>query len=56
MSNNPKCYDCGLSYSQFGLDVTLPNNQWKAITGGQKEVTFCVAHASLKGRQDCPEQ
>jgi hypothetical protein len=26
-----KCTDCGLSYSEFGLDLTLPDQQWKII-------------------------
>lgn len=30
------CEDCGLSYQDFGLDSTLPNDQWAMIhpTGG----------------------
>ena len=26
------CCDCGLAYSDFGLDTTIPDHQWKAIT------------------------
>ncbi len=25
------CIDCGLPYSEFGLDTTLPDEQWLAI-------------------------
>lgn len=26
-----KCIDCGLTYEEFGLDMTLPNEQWLMI-------------------------
>ena len=26
-----ECIDCGLPYSEFGLDMTLPNEQWLMI-------------------------
>ena len=26
------CDDCGLEYGEFGLDLTLPNLQWKELT------------------------
>jgi hypothetical protein len=26
------CNDCDLPYSKFGIDCTLPNNQWELIT------------------------
>lgn len=26
-----KCDDCGLPYEEFGIDTTLPNNQWSLI-------------------------
>ena len=25
------CEDCGLPYKEFGLDMTLPNDQWLMI-------------------------
>ena len=27
-----KCKDCGLSYSKMGLDLVLPDQQWKVIS------------------------
>ena len=27
----PKCLDCDLPYTEFGLDMTLPNEQWLMI-------------------------
>lgn len=29
--NKVNCHDCGLSYSKFGLDFVLPDQQWKVI-------------------------
>ena len=26
-----KCTDCGLSYSELGVDLVLPDQQWKRI-------------------------
>ena len=26
------CDDCGLEYEKFGLDLTLPDLQWKELT------------------------
>lgn len=26
-----KCLDCGLDYSQMGLDLVLPDQQWKVV-------------------------
>lgn len=31
MSEHIECIDCGLSYSEVGLDLVLPDQQWKAI-------------------------
>lgn len=28
-----RCQDCGLDYSQFGLDFSLPNDQWDMLNG-----------------------
>ena len=28
---NIECLDCHLSYEEFGLDMTLPDNQWLMI-------------------------
>lgn len=28
-----KCLDCGLPYADFPIDVVLPDEQWRAITG-----------------------
>lgn len=25
------CYDCGLPYKEFGLDVILPRSQWLVV-------------------------
>ncbi len=27
-----KCYDCGLPYEEFGVDLVLPDQQWKIIS------------------------
>lgn len=27
-SDEPTCHDCGMAYTLFGVDTTLPNNQW----------------------------
>ena len=29
--NNCNCIDCGLSYSEMGLDLVLPDQQWRVI-------------------------
>ncbi len=28
-----KCEDCHLLYQNFGMDVTIPNDQWTELTG-----------------------
>lgn len=28
-----KCEDCYLPYQNFGMDVTVPNDQWTELTG-----------------------
>lgn len=27
----PKCLDCGLEYRKMGLDLVLPDQQWKKL-------------------------
>lgn len=29
-----RCDECGLPYTEFGLDVTLSNSQWQLISKG----------------------
>ncbi len=31
-----KCEDCGLPYTMFGLDMTLPNAQWERVANESK--------------------
>ena len=31
MSKEPKCIDCGIEYKDLGVDVVLPDQQWKYI-------------------------
>lgn len=31
MKKEPKCIDCGIEYRKMGLDLVLPNQQWKVI-------------------------
>jgi hypothetical protein len=37
-----KCEDCGLAYSYFDLDVTLPDDQWLLIHPESEEGILCV--------------
>jgi len=47
-----RCYDCGLPYRSFPLDVVLPDEQWNAIspTGGHGCVLCaqCIVHRAAK--------
>lgn len=36
------CEDCGLSYSDFGLDTTVPNSQWSIIHPEGSNGILCV--------------
>ena len=31
VNHQPKCMDCGKPCENFGLDMVLPDDQWKAI-------------------------
>ena len=44
------CDDCGKPYSEFGLDTTLPNNQWSDITmdGATLLCTNCMVIRASK--------
>jgi len=39
---NPTCEDCGLPYQKFGIDTTLPNEQWLMIHPESKEGLLCT--------------
>lgn len=39
---NTKCEDCGLAYSDFGLDTTVPNLQWELIHPGGEGGILCA--------------
>jgi hypothetical protein len=32
-----RCYDCGIPYSELGLDLVLPDQQWKKISPTKDE-------------------
>jgi len=36
------CQDCGLPYSEFGLDTTLPNLQWSLVQKEGDEGLLCA--------------
>lgn len=46
------CEDCGLPYSEFGLDTTLPNLQWEMIhpenDGGGVLCASCMVKRATK--------
>lgn len=31
MNEKAKCIDCGMDYEEMGLDLILPDQQWKVI-------------------------
>lgn len=37
----PACKDCGLPYSEFGMDTVIPNSQWVDIHPGRTEWADC---------------
>lgn len=37
------CLDCGMPYSEFPLDVVLPNDQWEIISGRKNGSGFLCA-------------
>ena len=45
-----RCLDCGLSYSEFGLDATLPDRQWLMIHPGRDGLLClnCIAKRAAK--------
>jgi hypothetical protein len=36
-----KCLDCGKSYEEFGLDVSMPDEDWKLINP-KKDGLLCA--------------
>jgi Zn finger protein HypA/HybF involved in hydrogenase expression len=43
-----KCEDCGLPYTEFALDTTIPNSEWDAIDGNGVLCANCIVkRASL---------
>lgn len=32
----PGCDDCGIDYSEFFMDVVLPNDQWELVSGNSE--------------------
>lgn len=47
------CEDCGKDYDDNWLDVTLPNDQWRAITGhdNEMETLLCGSCMIERGRK-----
>ena len=43
------CEDCGLSYDQFGLDTTLPNDQWLLIHPSGEGGVLCATCIARRG-------
>ncbi len=37
-----KCEDCGLLYTKFGLDTTLPDEQWRLIHPEREGGILCA--------------
>ena len=35
-----KCLDCGLPYEQFGLDLVLPDQQWRVVC--PEDIILCA--------------
>ncbi len=46
------CLDCGIDYSEFGVDLTLPDDQWKLIHPGVNGLlcATCIARRAAKLR------
>lgn len=47
-----RCMDCGMLYSEFGLDTVLPNAQWMAIHSADGGVLCanCIVKRAAKLR------
>ena len=43
------CEDCGLPYDQFGLDTTLPNDQWLLIHPSGESGVLCATCIARRG-------
>lgn len=37
------CTDCGFSYSDFGLDITLSDDQWAMICPDSMDILLCAS-------------
>lgn len=45
---DPECMDCGLLYSEFGMDTTIPHSQWEKIHPGSEGGGILCANCMVK--------
>ncbi len=46
-----KCQDCGIPYSEFGLDLVLPNQQWEILCpNGGILCANCICKRAIRHR------
>lgn len=45
-----QCIDCGLDYSEFGVDLVLPDQQWKILFPEESGLLFanCICKRASK--------
>ncbi len=43
-----RCEDCGLPYTEFYLDTTIPNSEWDAIDGSGVLCANCIVKRASK--------
>jgi hypothetical protein len=53
VSNDVKCRDCGLPYSDFGVDLVLPDQQWKEIFPEEGGVLCANCISKRVGKSGC---
>lgn len=44
-----RCDDCNIPYSEFPLDVVLPDDQWRAIHPEREGGVLCAACVVARG-------